>query len=100
MILFVIAAPVQIPTAHSIHCRCHRSQVQPEPPRAHRFVAVLMALEAKISAPLVLQDGWTALMVAAENGHEGVVQFLLDHGSVVNSSDRVCMIASTWLVVH
>lgn len=33
-------------------------------------------------------------MVAAENGHEDVVKFLLSHGSAVNCRDRVCAITS------
>ena len=53
-----------------------------------------------VSAALVSQDGWTALTVAAENGHEGVVQLLLDHRSDVNIRDRVCALPSMWPAVH
>lgn len=38
---------------------------------------------------VVLQDKWTALMVAAENDNEEAVGFLLDNGADVNSRDIV-----------
>ena len=37
----------------------------------------------------VLQDGQTALMDAAENGHREVVELLIKHGADVNAIDEV-----------
>ena len=36
-----------------------------------------------------LQNGWTALMSAVENGHDAVVQTLLERGAAVNQADKV-----------
>ena len=38
---------------------------------------------------VVLQDGRTALMVAAQDGHREVVELLLQHGADVNAEDEV-----------
>ena len=35
------------------------------------------------------QDGWTALMYAAENGHSNVVETLLQHGASVDMQNVV-----------
>ena len=35
------------------------------------------------------QDGWTALIVAAENGHTSTVALLLEKGSSVEQADKV-----------
>ena len=35
------------------------------------------------------QDGWTALMVAAQNGHSNVVETLLQHGASVDKKKTV-----------
>ena len=37
----------------------------------------------------VLQDGQTALMDAAQNGHREVVELLIKHGADVNAKDEV-----------
>ena len=36
-----------------------------------------------------LQDGWTAVMVAAQNGHESTVGLLLDRGADVEARNKV-----------
>lgn len=49
------------------------------------------------SSPLMLsmlvrccsQDQWTALMLAAENGHKDVVEFLVKAGADVNHQEKV-----------
>ena len=38
---------------------------------------------------VVIQDGWTALMAAAQNGHREVVELLLQHGADANAKDKV-----------
>ena len=42
-----------------------------------------------ISLPLLLQDGTTALMRAAENGHLDVAEKLLGSGAQVDATDVV-----------
>ena len=37
----------------------------------------------------VLQDGWSALIWAANNGHDTIVSFLISHGANVNAKDNV-----------
>ena len=39
--------------------------------------------------PPSTQDGWTGLIVAAEHGHFGVVQHLLDKGADINTASKV-----------
>ena len=41
------------------------------------------------NSPLVLQDGWTALMFAAQNGHDSVVNTLLERGATFNHANTV-----------
>ena len=36
-----------------------------------------------------LQDGWTALMVAAQSGHDAVAKALLEQGATVDHADTV-----------
>ena len=38
---------------------------------------------------VVIQDGSTALYMAAQNGHREVVELLLQHGADVNAEDEV-----------
>ena len=38
---------------------------------------------------VVIQYGWTALYIAAQNGHREVVELLLQHGADVNAKDKV-----------
>jgi ankyrin repeat protein len=38
---------------------------------------------------MLLQDGWTALITSARNGHALVVKCLLERGADVNASDEV-----------
>ena len=38
---------------------------------------------------VLIQDGWTALCAAAQDGHREVVQVLLQHGADVNAKDEV-----------
>ena len=38
-----------------------------------------------------IQDGWTSLMSASDNGHQDVVQLLIKHDADVNHADEVCM---------
>ena len=41
---------------------------------------------------LSLQDGWTALMMASENGHMECVKVLLDRGADVNMQNTVSVV--------
>ena len=36
-----------------------------------------------------LQDGWTALMHAAQNGHDAVVKMLLERNATIDQADTV-----------
>ncbi len=36
-----------------------------------------------------MQDGWTALMIAAEKGHVNVVQYLVEAGANLEAVDTV-----------
>jgi len=47
---------------------------------------VLLNRGARIEA--AANDGWTALMVAGQNGHEKVVQVLLDRGARIEAADN------------
>ena len=47
----------------------------------------------EITLTMNLQDGWTALMLAAQNGHSNVVETLLQHGASVDMKITV----SAWL---
>ena len=35
------------------------------------------------------QDGWTPLMIAAQNGHSSVLETLLQYGATVDKANRV-----------
>ena len=43
----------------------------------------------EITLTMYWQDGWTALMVAAQNGHSNVVETLLQHGASVDMKKTV-----------
>ena len=43
----------------------------------------------EITLTMNWQDGWTALMVAAQNGHSNVVETLLQHGASVDMKETV-----------
>ena len=43
----------------------------------------------EITLTMNWQDGWTALMVAVENGHFNVVETLLQHGASVDMKKTV-----------
>ena len=56
------------------------------------------------------QDGWTALIVAAQNGHVSTVTLLLDKGALVDQANKVrwrycvipvqaCMLTTTLTVL-
>ena len=50
-----------------------------------------------------IQDGWTSLMSASDNGHQDVVQLLIKHDADVNHATKVhvCMyvcLLCVWLV--
>ena len=47
----------------------------------------------EITLTMNWQDGWTALMLAAQNGHSNVVETLLQHGASVDMK----MTVSAWL---
>ena len=38
-----------------------------------------------------IQDGWTSLFMASQNGHQDVVQLLIKHDADVNHAAEVCM---------
>ena len=37
-----------------------------------------------------VQDGWTALYIAAQNGHIDIVKHLIENGANINATDEVC----------
>ena len=37
-----------------------------------------------------VQDGWTALYIAAWNGHIDIVKHLIENGANINATDIVC----------
>ena len=43
----------------------------------------------EITLTMNWQDGWTALMLAAQNGHSNVVETLLQHGASVDMKKTV-----------
>ena len=45
-------------------------------------------LDAKADVNKAEKDGWTPLLVAAENGHEAVVRALLEKGADVNEANK------------
>ena len=45
--------------------------------------------QSSLSLPLLLQDGWTALMLAAQNGHLEVAKQLISSRASVNATDEV-----------
>ena len=60
--------------------------------RACGGVAVVMATGVAVRGccwVMRLQDGWTAVMVAAQNGHESTVGLLLDRGADVKATNSV-----------
>ena len=38
-----------------------------------------------------LQDGWTAIIAAAHNGHKDIVQLLISNGADFNHQTKVCI---------
>ena len=46
----------------------------------------------------VLQDGWTPLVIASENGHLEIVKSLIEAGANVNHTTKVVKIYSHYLV--
>ena len=50
---------------------------------------VCVALLFAGSSPAAVQDGWTALMWAAPNGHDAAITALLEAGADANAKDNV-----------
>ena len=39
----------------------------------------------------ILQDGWSPLMIASENGYHEIVKVLIEQGANINSQNEVSM---------
>ena len=62
----------------------------PHPPPPHVKPMVMMIF--------VLQNGWTALMTASDEGHLDVVKTLIEAGAEVNDTDEVSKYMYTLLL--
>jgi len=51
-------------------------------------VKILLDNGADVNATTNDDNGWTALMIAADRNHEDVVEILLDKGADVNATDK------------
>ncbi len=49
---------------------------------------------------LLLQDGWTALMFASQNGHTEVVKFLIEANASVDIQNQVICYCVYWYRVY
>ncbi len=67
-----IARRLTLPAALPSSITSSASMLQPHPQTTH-----------------VLQDGWTPLFVAAQNGHLEVVRLLLDKGANMEAANNV-----------
>ena len=56
---------------------------------AHALQSVHLLPLIEINLTVNWQDGWTALMYAAQNGHSNVVETLLQHGASVDMQSVV-----------
>ncbi len=66
-------------------------------------IAKMLAVQLQLvrSAPdYLLQDEWTPLMLASQNGHIEVVLVLLEHGAVVNAHAKVTQFPKLYLYLH
>ena len=68
-------------------CECHTLLFTPHFSHHHEQVA-LELLKAGADANHAASNGRTAMMLAAQNSHEGCLRALLENGAAVNSQDN------------
>ena len=48
----------------------------------------------------VMQSGWTAVMIACENGHLDIVRVLIEKQANVNHRNKVYMIIALYIYIY
>ena len=51
---------------------------------------VLSLFVTRVCVVLLVQNGWTSLLQASQEGHDKVARLLLQNGADVNAADKVC----------
>ena len=71
-------------------CECmHRVTVNVIYAAAHVPCSQIVILSVIIHVALLLQDGWSSLMIASEKGHLDVVMALIGAGAEVSLTNKV-----------